>query len=94
MIYISGACPHILKAPRCRRQVRICYWHYKKMRRLYPESNMGGFTRLLHRCSAAEHKPAAQVVQCFPAHALATSQLHLLHISYLMLKIPKHSSGS
>ena len=30
-------------------QVRICYYHYKKMRREYPGSPMGGFTRLLHR---------------------------------------------
>ncbi|EIE20908.1 hypothetical protein COCSUDRAFT_18099, partial [Coccomyxa subellipsoidea C-169] len=30
-------------------QVRICYYHYKKMKRQYPDSPMGGFTRLLHR---------------------------------------------
>ena len=31
-------------------QVRICYYHYQKMRRQFPDSAMGGFTRLLHRC--------------------------------------------
>ena len=86
MIFTSGAYPHILKARCCRRQVRICYWHYKKMRRLYPESSMGGFTRLLHRCSAAQGKPAAQAVQCIPAHRLSTSQLHLLHVSLVLLQ--------
>lgn len=30
-------------------QVRICYYHYKKMLRDFPNSAMGGFTRLLHR---------------------------------------------
>ena len=30
-------------------QVRICYYHYKKMLRDFPDSAMGGFTRLLHR---------------------------------------------
>ncbi|BDA42463.1 H7M6 Hydroxyproline O-arabinosyltransferase PLENTY [Coccomyxa sp. Obi] len=29
-------------------QVRICYYHYKKMLRDFPDSAMGGFTRLLH----------------------------------------------
>ncbi len=30
-------------------QVRICYYHYNKMLRDFPDSAMGGFTRLLHR---------------------------------------------
>ena len=30
-------------------QVRVCYYHYQKMRRQFPGGAMGGFTRLLHR---------------------------------------------
>lgn len=30
-------------------QIRICHYHYKKVLRNYPDSPMGGFTRLLHR---------------------------------------------
>lgn len=32
-------------------QVRIHYYWYKQMRLQYPDSPMGGFTRLLHRCA-------------------------------------------
>jgi len=30
-------------------QVRICYYWYKQMKKEFPDSAMGGFTRLLHR---------------------------------------------
>ena len=29
-------------------QSRVCYYWYRKMKALYPDSAMGGFTRLLH----------------------------------------------
>lgn len=32
-------------------QVRIHYYWYKQMRLQHPDSHMGGFTRLLHRCA-------------------------------------------
>ena len=33
-------------------QVRVCYYWYKKMKLQYPDSALGGFTRILHRCAA------------------------------------------
>ncbi len=33
-------------------QVRVCYFHFKKLKKATPHSDAGGFTRLLHRCEA------------------------------------------
>lgn len=30
-------------------QVRVCYFHFKKLKKAAPNSDAGGFTRLLHR---------------------------------------------
>jgi hypothetical protein len=29
-------------------QVRVCYWHFQKLKKEHPDSDAGGFTRLLH----------------------------------------------
>ena len=37
-------------------QVRIHYYWYNQMRLQHPDSSMGGFTRLLHRCALLYYK--------------------------------------
>ena len=51
-------------------QVRICYHHYKKMLQQFPDSPMGGFTRLLHRCLRCLISPCGfqELVACQRPH--------------------------
>ena len=61
-------------------QVRICYYHYKKMRREYPDSPMGGFTRLLHRQAPL----SGNSEHLFEAHAQVSLSKHL-HLQFFVI---------
>ena len=37
-------------------QVQVCYYWYKRMKELHPDSDLGGFTRLLHTGRPVTHQ--------------------------------------
>lgn len=52
-------------------QVRVCYYHFQKLKKATPDSDAGGFTRLLHRCEALG-------ISCFFLLKCGTQPLQLL----------------